>query len=90
MGVINACVVRMGIPAAGVNVMGLWWVGMHGMAPKRLGNPFEAVHQHQHQSMGKKIHAYPSKRIAVEKAKELGCTGVHAMRSLWMPCEKHQ
>jgi hypothetical protein len=89
MGVINACVVGMGILVAGVNVMGVWWVGMDRMGPKRLGTPAGAIHHHQHQLMEKNIYAYPSKQVALKKAKELGCTGVHAMGSLWMPCSEH-
>jgi hypothetical protein len=27
--------------------------------------------------------------VALQKAKALGCHGVHAMGSLWMPCEQH-
>jgi hypothetical protein len=87
MGVINAYVVRMGILVAGVNVMGVWWVGMDGMGPKCLGNPFDAVHHHRHQSMAKNIYAYPRKQVALEKAKKLVCTGLHTTGSLWMPCE---
>jgi hypothetical protein len=89
MGVINACVVGMGILVAGVNVMGIWWVGMEGMGLQRLGSSGGAVHHHQHQAIEKNIYAYPSKQLAREKAKELGCTGVHAMGSLWMPCSEH-
>jgi hypothetical protein len=89
MGVINACVVGMGILVAGINVMGVWWVGMDGMGPKRLG-PTGAIHARHHQApQSRNLYAYPSKQLALQKAKELGCKGVHAMGSLWMPCEDH-
>jgi hypothetical protein len=29
------------------------------------------------------------KVLAQHKARELGCTGVHAMGTLWMPCAEH-
>jgi hypothetical protein len=89
MGVINACVVGMGILVAGVNVMGVWWIGMDGMGPKRLGSS-SAIHSHHHHSpQTRNLYAYPSKQVALQKAEELGCKGVHAMGSLWMPCEQH-
>ena len=89
MGVINACVVGMGILVAGVNVMGVWWVGTDGMGPKRLGGPSAIHSHHQHSPTKENLYAYPSKEVALEKAKEMGCQGVHAMGSLWMPCEHH-
>jgi hypothetical protein len=92
MGVINASVVGMGILIAGVNVMGVWWVGMEGMGPYRLGSPSGQVHQHHnhdHTKGQQNLYAYPSREEALRKAKELGCEGVHAMGSLWMPCEEH-
>jgi hypothetical protein len=88
MGVINASVVGMGILIAGVNVMGVWWVGMEGMGPFRLGANGGQVHHHHDQS-GRNLYAYPSRETAMKKAKELGCDGVHAMGSLWMPCSEH-
>ncbi len=88
MGVINASVVGMGILIAGVNVMGVWWVGMDGMGPFRLGTGSGQVH-HQHGQSGGNLYAYPSRETALRKARELGCEGVHAMGSLWMPCREH-
>jgi len=89
MGVINACVVGMGILVAGVQVMGVWWVGMDGMGSHRLGAS-SAVHSHpHHRSPSQNLYAYPSRTDALQKAAELGCKGVHAMGSLWMPCEHH-
>jgi hypothetical protein len=90
MGVINASVVGMGVLIAGVNVMGVWWVGLEGMGPYRLGGDAGQVHHHQsHQGSRQNLYAYPSKQVALQKAKELGCEGVHAMGSLWMPCREH-
>lgn len=91
MGVMNACVVGMGILVAGVNVMGVWWVGVDGMGPKRLGAAASAIHHHHQQQTGsfQNIHAYPSREVAIQKAKQLGCEGAHAMGSMWMPCAEH-
>ena len=33
--------------------------------------------------------AYPTREEALEQARKLGCSGVHAMGSLWMPCAEH-
>jgi hypothetical protein len=87
MGVINASVVGMGILIAGVNVMGVWWVGMEGMGPYRLGGQTGQVDHHDHGQRNSS--AYQSREEALRKAKELGCEGVHAMGSLWMPCKHH-
>ena len=90
MGLINASVVGMGVLIAGVNVMGVWWVGLEGMGPYRLGGEVGRVHHHQAHHGGRpNLYPYPSKQVALEKAKELGCSGVHAMGSLWMPCQDH-
>ena len=87
MGVINASVVGMGIVIAGVNVMGVWWAGVEGMGPYRLGGP--QGQGHHHHSSQENLYAYPDRDTAEQKAKELGCEGVHAMGSLWMPCKEH-
>jgi hypothetical protein len=96
MGVINACVVGMGVLVAGVNVMGVWWAGLEGMGPRRLGAPAGALHQHHPRSSGSSpaqaplnLMAYPTRQQALDRARELGCSGVHAMGSLWMPCAEH-
>ncbi len=96
MGVINACVVGMGVLVAGVNVMGVWWAGVEGMGLKRLGGAaVAAAHHHHHHHHGQvaspsaNLYAYQSKAVALQKARELGCAGVHAMGSLWMPCAHH-
>lgn len=78
MGVLNACVVGMGVVVAGVHAMGIWSLS--------LGSG------HQHPSLGSAQHqllAYPSREVALQKARELGCEGVHAMGDLWMPCSEH-
>ena len=76
--------------------MGVWWAGMEGMGLKRLGwGP--AMGHHTHAPLDRQgapagmetLYAYPSKQVALQKAAELGCQGVHAMGSLWMPCEQH-
>jgi hypothetical protein len=77
---------------AGVNVMGVWWAGLEGMGPRRLGAPAAALHQHHHGSPSQppqNLMAYPSREEALEQARKLGCSGVHAMGSLWMPCADH-
>ncbi|MFM7361897.1 MAG: hypothetical protein ACKO6F_03990 [Cyanobium sp.] len=98
MGMINACVVGMGILVAGVNVMGVWWAGMEGMGPFRLGADRGALHRsghgHGHGTPGSgpvapNLYAYPSREQALRRAAELGCSGVHAMGFLWMPCAQH-
>ena len=78
MGVLNAAVVGMGVVVAGVHAMGIW-----SLTP---GN------DHQHHSNGaaqQQLLAYPSRQVALQKARELGCEGVHAMGNLWMPCSEH-
>jgi hypothetical protein len=78
MGVANACVVGMGVVVAGLHAMGIWSISP--------GN----THQHQGSSTAQEqLMAYPSKQLALAKARQLGCEGVHAMGSLWMPCAEH-
>jgi hypothetical protein len=78
MGVVNACVVGMGVVVAGFNPMGIW-----SLSP---GND----HQRQSSAAAKEqLMAYPSKQVALEKARALGCEGAHAMGDLWMPCSEH-
>jgi hypothetical protein len=78
MGVVNACVVGMGVVVAGLNAMGIW--------------SFSPGNGHQHHSSGaaqEQLMAYPNRHVALEKARALGCEGVHAMGDLWMPCAEH-
>ena len=78
MGVVNACVVGMGVVVAGLNAMGIWSISP--------GN------SHQHHSRSAAHHqmlAYPSKQVALEQPRAIGCEGVHAMGDMWMPCSEH-
>ena len=78
MGVVNACVVGMGVVVVGLNAMGIW--------------SFSPGNGHQHHRSGapqEQLMAYPTKQQALEKARALGCKGVHAMGDLWMPCSLH-
>ncbi|WP_399221027.1 DUF3721 domain-containing protein [Synechococcus sp. Lug-A] len=43
----------------------------------------------EHQGVTPNPYTYPSKQVALQKARELGCEGAHAMGSLWMPCREH-
>jgi hypothetical protein len=78
MGVLNACVVGMGVVVAGVHAMGIW-----SLTPG-------SGHPHPSGMAGQQpLLAYPSRQVALQKARELGCEGVHAMGDLWMPCSEH-
>jgi hypothetical protein len=96
MGLVNLCVVGMGVVVAGVNVMGVWWAGVEGMGVQRLGGGAGIGHHSRNHapglsapSLSDNLYAYPSKAEALRKARELGCSGAHAMGKLWMPCEAH-
>ncbi|MCS5693372.1 hypothetical protein NZK33_15485 [Cyanobium sp. FGCU-6] len=78
MGVLNACVVGMGVVVAGVHAMGIWTLSPGG------GHPHLSSGAAQQQLL-----AYPNRQVALRKAHELGCEGVHAMGDLWMPCAEH-
>jgi len=82
MGVINACLVGMGVLVAGVNAMGLWTLSP-GTAHQHHGSPAAS------RPAPAALMAYPSKTVALQKARELGCSGLHAMGELWMPCAEH-
>ena len=78
MGVLNACVVGMGVLVAGVHAMGIW-----SLTPG-------SGHQHHSSGAGQQpLLAYPNRQVALQKARELGCEGVHAIGDLWMPCSEH-
>ena len=79
MGVINSAVVGMGVVVAGVHAMGIW-----SLTPGN-GHPHHSGGAGQQQQ----LMAYPSRQVALQKARELGCEGVHAMGDLWMPCSEH-
>ena len=78
MGVVNACVVGMGVVVAGFNPMGIWSLSP-GNDPQRRSSA----------AAKEQLMAYPSKQVALEKARALGCEGAHAMGNLWMPCSEH-
>ena len=78
MGVVNACVVGMGVVVAGLNAMGIWSI-----------SPENGHQHHRSAAVQEQLMAYPSKEVALEKARALGCEGVHAMGDLWMPCAEH-
>ena len=78
MGIINVCVVGMGVLMAGINVMGIWTF-----------SPSISRQHHSSRPVQENFMAYPSKVLALEKAQELGCKGVHSMGSLWMPCAEY-
>jgi len=96
MGVINLSVVGMGLLAVGVNTMGVWTAGPLSMGLVRLDQPQGADSAHQHhrhhgdqRTDNPALMAYPSREQAEKEAEKLGCTGVHAMGKLWMPCNEH-
>jgi hypothetical protein len=78
MGVVNACVVGMGVVVAGLNAMGIWSI-----------SPGNGHQHHSSDAAQEQLMAYPSKQVALEKARALGCEGAHAMGDLWMPCSEH-
>jgi hypothetical protein len=78
MGVLNACVVGMGVVVAGVHAMGIWSF-----------SPGSGHQHHSSRAAQQPLLAYPSRQVALQKARELGCEGVHAMGKLWMPCSEH-
>ena len=80
MGVLNADVVGMGVVVAGVHALGIW-----SLTPGN-GHPHHSGGAGQQQQ---RLMAYPSRQVALQKARELGCEGVHAMGDLWMPCSEH-
>ena len=78
MGVLNACVVGMGVVVAGVHAMGIWSLSPSSGHPHHSGGAGQPP-----------LLAYPNRQVALQKARELGCEGVHAMGDLWMPCSEH-
>ena len=82
MGVVNASIVGMGIFSAGITTMGL----------KVWSPENNAIHESinsSNSSSSKNIYAYPTKSQAEIEAKKLGCSGVHKMGKLLMPCAIH-
>jgi hypothetical protein len=92
LGIVSIGVVPMGVVSIGVVPMGVLSLGVVGMGVVNacvvgMGVLVAGVH-----AMGiwqLPLLAYPSQQEALEKAKELGCIGAHAMGSRWMPCAEH-
>jgi hypothetical protein len=59
------------------------------MGPEILVGPVPINSTHHHSPQSQNLYAYPSKQLALEKAKKLVCQGVHAIGSPGKPCEKH-
>ena len=78
MGVLNACLVGMGVAVAGLHAMGIWSI-----------SPGSGHHPASSGAAQPQLLAYPSRQLALEKARQLGCDGIHAMGDLWMPCSQH-
>ncbi|WP_415410661.1 hypothetical protein ACLM45_03725 [Synechococcus sp. A10-1-5-9] len=98
MGVINFSIVGMGLLAVGVNTMGVWTAGPMSMGLVRMGAQ-PGVHDHNaHHGGGgsqsatagdPRTLAYPTRELAEDQAKNLGCKGAHQMGNFWMPCSEH-
>jgi len=98
MGVINLSIVGMGLLAVGVNTMGVWTAGPMSMGLVRMGAQ-PGVHDHNaHHGGGgsqsateddPRTLAYPTRELAEDQAKSLGCKGAHPMGNFWMPCSEH-
>jgi hypothetical protein len=78
MGVVSLGVVGMGVLVAGVHAMGIWTLS------PQPGHHHTAAPRAAAQAL-----AYRSQAEALKHARALGCTGVHRMGSLWMPCASH-
>lgn len=98
MGVINLSIVGMGLLAVGVNTMGVWTAGPMSMGLVRIGaKPGDHDHHPHHGGEGSaslsgddpRTLAYPTRKLAEEQAKSLGCKGAHRMGKYWMPCLEH-
>ena len=95
LGIISIGVVPMGVVSIGVVPMGVFSLGVVGMgvlnaAVVGMGVLVAGVNVMGVWSASPGIHhQHPSRSQAMEKARELGCSGAHAMGSLWMPCAEH-
>ena len=98
MGLINLSIVGMGLLAVGVNTMGVWTAGPMSMGLVRMGaQPGDHDHHAHQRGEGSgaltgddpRTLAYPTRELAEEQAKSLGCKGVHQMGDFWMPCLEH-
>lgn len=83
MGVINASIVGMGIFSAGFTTMGLKVWSPDGTTLNQNLDKYLMPSKEN-------IYAFPTKEIAEEEAKKLGCMGVHKMGNFWMPCATHK
>ena len=83
MGVVNASIVGMGVFSVGVKTMGLkvW---------NPATTPLEQSINSERSLPSSNIFAYPSKAKAEQAALKLGCSGVHEMGELCMPCAQHK
>jgi len=88
--------VGMGLLAVGANTMGVCASGPLSMGLMLFVKTNISPSDHQYQLHGSHqgsdnpaLMAYPSREQAELEAKKLGCTGVHAMGKLWMPCNEH-
>ena len=81
MGLISVAAVNMGVVTAGITTMGVAWAGLVGMGPIRIDQSRWSIAQAPKEST-----MFPSKDLAEKKAKQLGCSGAHAMGAEWMPC----
>ncbi|MGC6483025.1 MAG: hypothetical protein ACON4T_05610 [Synechococcus sp.] len=96
MGLINFSVVGMGVLAVGLNTMGVWTAGPVSMGLVQLGGRSSSAghdHHNHHAASGEQpneqLMAYPTREEAEAAALRVGCKGVHAMGTFWMPCEHH-
>ena len=98
MGVINLSIVGMGLLAVGVNTMGVWTAGPMSMGLVRMGTrPGAHDHHGHHGGQGAdstarddpRTLAYPTRELAEDQARRLGCEGAHRMGDFWMPCSEH-
>ncbi len=89
MGVVNASVVGMGVISAGLTTMGVWEWSPSGKSHEHHGRIHNADIHSTHGSL-KNHFAYPSRSEAEAQAKKMGCSGVHRMGQLWMPCDMQE
>jgi hypothetical protein len=80
---VAVCIAPLGLVSIGVAVTGLNAMGVWSFSPG-------SGHWHPSSSaVQEQLLTYTSKQMALEKARALGCEGVHAMGNRWMPCSGH-
>ena len=101
MGVVCIGIVPMGVVSIGVVAMGVWTAGPMSMGLVRMGLQSGSHDHHGHHghhggqgsesSAGDdpRTLAYPTRELAEDQAKSLGCQGAHRMGDFWMPCSEH-